>query len=85
MKPDLLEKCVDALTTLRAQKHEELGASVTAELDAVINQLEHCMKDAGNDAKVGVELRVRAIETITRCLTTATNLAEIIRRFFGPM
>ena len=85
MRPDLLEKCVDALITLRAQKHEELGASVTAELDAVIIQLEHCMKNAGNDAKVGVELRIRAIETISRCLTTATNLAEIIRRFFGPM
>lgn len=85
MRPDLLKECVDALVALCAQKHKELGASVTAELDAVIQQLEHCLENAGNDAKVDVELRVRALETLSRCLTAATNLAEIIRRFLCPM
>lgn len=36
MKHNLLKECVSALTVLRARKHEELDASVTAELDDVI-------------------------------------------------
>jgi len=28
---------------------------------------------------------LKTLETLSRCLTTATNLAEVIRRFFGPM
>lgn len=84
MKRDLLRGCVDALNALRAQMHKELDASVAAELDAVKSQLEHCMKDADEEARVGAELRVRALEVLARCLNAATNLAEIVRRYFGP-
>ena len=84
MKRDLLEQCVDALRALRARKHKELGASVTTELDDVIRRLERCLKIASDEALVGVKLRERALETLSRCLNLTTNLAEIIRWFFGP-
>ena len=84
MTRDLLKECVDALSALRAQKHKELDASVAVELDAVIKQLEHCLENASDDAMVGAELRARTIETLSRCLNAATNLAEIVCKFFGP-
>ena len=83
MKHNLLKECVDALIALRARMHEELDAGVTAELDDVILRLEHCLETASDEVMVDVELRMRALETISRCLNTATNLAEIVRRFFG--
>jgi hypothetical protein len=84
MKRDLLEHCVEALKALRARKHEELGASVTAELDDVILRLECCLEAASIEAWVEPELRKRALETLSRCLSLATNLTEIVRWFFGP-
>lgn len=83
MKHDLLKECVGALRALRARMHEELDVGVTAELDDVILRLEHCLETASDDVMVEVELRMRALEAIARCLNTATNLAEIVRRFFG--
>ena len=83
MKHDLLKECVNTLGALRARKHEELDASVTAELDDVIFRLERCLETASEEVLVEVELRTRALESISRCLNTATNLAEIVRQFFG--
>jgi len=83
MKHDLLKECVNTLGALRARKHEELDASVTAELDDVIFRLERCLETASEEVLVEVELRTRALETLSRCLNTATNLAEIVRQFFG--
>ena len=83
MKHDLLKECVSTLGALRARKHEELDASVTAELDDVIFRLERCLETASEEVLVEVELRTRALETLSRCLNTATNLAEIVRQFFG--
>jgi len=82
MQGDLLKKCVYALKGCRARKHGELDASVNAELDDVILRLEHCQKTASNDVRIDVELGVRALEAISRCLNSATNLAEVVRRFF---
>jgi hypothetical protein len=84
MKHDLFKECVGALKALRARMHGELDAGVTAELDDVILRLEQCLKTANDEVIVDVELRMRTLETISRSLNTATNLAEIIRRFFGP-
>lgn len=84
MKRDLLEHCVEALKALRVRKHEELGASVTAELDDVILRLECCLETVRDEAWVEPELRERALETLSRCLSLATNLAEIVRWFLGP-
>ena len=84
MKHDLLKECVGALWALRARMHEELDASVTTELDDVIKSLEYCMETANDDVMINVELRARALEIIFRCLNAATNLAEIVRQFFGP-
>ena len=83
MKHILLKECVSALSVLRARKHEELDASVTAELDDVISRLEHCLESTNDDMLVEAELRARALESISKCLNTATNLAEIVRQFFG--
>jgi hypothetical protein len=84
MKHDLLKECVSAMSALRARMHEELDASVTAELDDVIFRLERCLKSTNEDVLVEAELRTRVLELIVRCLSTATNLAEIARQFFGP-
>lgn len=84
MKYDLLKECVGALRALRARMHEKLDASITTELDDVILRLEHCLKAANDEVIVDVELRARALEILSKCLNTATNLAEIVRRFFGP-
>jgi len=84
MKYDLLKECVSALVVLRARMHEELDASVTAELDDVIIRLERSLESTSDDVLVEVELRTRVLEVIVRCLSTATNLAEIVRQFFGP-
>jgi len=84
MDRDLLKDCVEALKKLLAEKHKELDASVAAELEVVILQLEHCRRNANEDAVVDVELRLRTLEVISRCLLATTNLAEIIRKYFGP-
>lgn len=84
MKYDLLKECVGTLKVLRAQMHKELDASITAELDDVILRLEHCLKTASTEVMVDVELGMRALEIISRCINSATNLAEVVRRFFGP-
>ena len=83
MKHNLLKECVSALAALRARMHEELDASVTAELDDVIFRLERCLESTSEEVLVEVELRARALESISKCLNTATNLAEIVRQFFG--
>lgn len=83
MKHNLLKECVSALTVLRARKHEELDASVTAELDDVVFRLERCLESTSEEVLVESELRTRALEILSRCLNTATNLAEIVRQFFG--
>lgn len=84
MKYDLLKECVGTLKVLRARMHKELDASITAELDDVILRLEHCLKTASTEVMVDVELGMRALEIISRCINSATNLAEVVRRFFGP-
>jgi hypothetical protein len=84
MKHDLLKECVSALAALRARMHEELDASVTAELDDVIFRLERCLESTSEEVLVEAELRTRVLEVIVRCLSIATNLAEIARHFFGP-
>ena len=83
MKHDLLKECLSALVALRARMHEELDAGVTAELDDVISRLERCLETAGEEVLVEAELKARALEIISKCLNTATNLAEIVRQFFG--
>lgn len=84
MKTDLLKECVSALKALRARKHEELDASVIAELDDSIERLERCLKTASDEVTIDAELRMRTLETMSRCLNAATNLAEVARRVFGP-
>ena len=83
MKHDLLKECVNTLRALRARMHEELDASVTAELNDVISRLERCLETASEEVMVEAELGARALEIISKCLNTATNLAEIVRQFFG--
>ena len=62
--------------------HKELDASVTAELDDVIQRLERCQETASDDVRIDAELRARTLETISKCLNSATNLAEVVRKFF---
>lgn len=83
MKHDLLKECVGALRALRARMHEELDVGVTAELDDVIKRPEHCLETASDEVMVEVELRMRTLEAMARGLDAATNLAKIVRRFFG--
>ena len=83
MKHDQLKECVNALAVLRARMHEELDASVTAELDDVIFRLERCLETASEEVMVEAGLGIRVLEVIVLCLNTATNLAEIVRQFFG--
>lgn len=84
MKHDLLKECVGALIALRARMHKELDASGTAELDDVISRLERCLKAASEEVMVEAELRLRTLEIMSRCINAATNLAEVVRKFFGP-
>jgi hypothetical protein len=83
MKHDLLKECVNTLRALRARMHEELDASVTAKLDDAIFRLELCLESTNEEVLVETELRARVLEVIVLCLNTATNLAEIVRQFFG--
>ena len=83
MRSDLLKECVGALVALRARMHKELDASVTAEFDEVIHQLERCLETEGDEVMVEAELKARTLEILSKCLNAATNLAEIVRRFFG--
>lgn len=83
MKYDLLKECVNTLVALRARMHEELDTGVTAELDDVIFCLERCLESTSEEVLVEAELRTRSLESISRCLNIATNLAEIVRQFFG--
>jgi hypothetical protein len=82
MQHNQLKECVRALKALRARKHKELDASVTTELDDVIRRLERCQETASDDVKVSAELRVRTLEILSKCLISATNFAEVVRRFF---
>lgn len=82
MQDDLLKECVCAVKALRARMHKELDASVTAELDDVIQRLEHCQETAGDDVRIDAELRARTLDTVSKCLNSATNLAEVVRKFF---
>ena len=77
-----MKECVRALGALSARMHKELDASVTAELDDVIKRLEHCQQTASDDVRIDAELRARTLETISKCLNSATNLAEVVRKFF---
>jgi hypothetical protein len=63
--------------------HEEPDAGVTAELDDVIQRLEHCLETTGDDVVVEAELRMRVLEVMARGLNAATNIVEIVRRIFG--
>ncbi|OGT83860.1 MAG: hypothetical protein A3H91_07945 [Gammaproteobacteria bacterium RIFCSPLOWO2_02_FULL_61_13] len=84
MQHHLLEQCVDALKALRARMHEEPDVGVTAELDEVIHRLEQCLENVNEDVMVDAELQARGLEVLAKCLNAATNLAEIVHRFFGP-
>ncbi len=80
MKTDLIKDCVETLKALRSQKHEELDVRTAAELDEVIRLLESCLKDGG---EVDAELQYRALVAVDKCLSAATNIAQLIQLFFG--
>lgn len=84
MNTDLLETCIASLRELRTKKHEELDTCVTAELEAVIKQLESCRDDANNRAVLSAETRMRALEVLSQVLVTVSNIAELVHKFFGP-
>lgn len=84
MKTDLLETCIASLRELRTTKHEELDTCVTAELDAVIKQLESCRDDASSMAMLSAETRTRALEVLSQVLVAVLNIAELVHKFFGP-
>ena len=84
MKLNHVRLCIEALTTLRAQKHQELGTGVVEELDAVIQRLECCCEQEDSDVEVSPETRSRVLEIVSHALIIATNLAELIRMFHGP-
>lgn len=81
MKKDVLRKCIDGLKALKSSKHGTLDASVVAELDTVISQLELCL-DAGDDVKIDAGLSLRVLKILSDCIECATNLSELINRFF---
>ena len=82
MKHKALKRCIDGLKALRTSKHRILDASVIAELDAVILQLEQCL-DTDDEIKIDSDLSMRVLVIISSCVELATNLSEIIIRFFG--
>ena len=83
MKTDLLETCIASLRKLHTSKHKELDTSVTAELDAVIKQLESCRDDASNTVMLSAETRMRVLEVLSQVLVAVTNIAEVVHKFFG--
>jgi len=82
MKHETLKRCIDGLKSLRTSKHRTLDASVIAELDAVIFQLEQCL-GTGSDVEIESSLSMRVLVVTSHCLELATNLSDIINRFFG--
>ena len=84
MKSNHVRLCIEALNALRAQKHQELGASIVEELDAVILRLERCCEQGNSDVEVSQETQGRVLEIVSHALIIATNLAELIRMFHGP-
>lgn len=84
MDRNLLKTCIEALKELRERKHEELEASVVSELDAVILQLESCWSGCEVSAEVPADVRIRALNAVVECLKFATNLSELINKYFGP-
>jgi len=77
-----LKRCIDGLKALRTSQHRTLDASVIAELDAVIKQLELCR---GNKDEIDIDVDVsdRVLAVLARSLELATNLSELIAHFFG--
>lgn len=82
MKHETLKGCVDGLKALRSSKHRTLDASVIAELDAVIYELEQCL-DTGDKVEIDSGLSMRVLVVLSHCLELVTNLSEIMNRFFG--
>ena len=83
MKRDLLKECVDALKGLRAQMHKEPDAGVTAALDDVIQRLELCLESTDDDVVLEAGLAMCTLEVIVRGVDAATNIAELVRKYFG--
>jgi hypothetical protein len=82
MKTDQLKSCIEALKALRQETHKELGTGVDEELKAVIEQLEDCMRDNKDDAKVPHHLSQRALSMLASVLSIATNMTRLIQLFF---
>ena len=78
MKSDDLKLILDALRALRDQMHSETNASVAAELDKVILQLEGQLKSRGPEAEVS-KVRAEALRALSEGLRLVTNLAELVR------
>ena len=82
MKSLTLKRCIDGLNALRASQHGTLDASVIAELDAVISQLEQCHRNRG-EVEIDADVSNRVLAVLARGLELATNLSKLIDRFFG--
>lgn len=82
MKTDELKTSIDALKAIREEMHQELNASITDELDAVIRDLESHLGGTKGEVEVPFALTSRALKVISEAILVATNLAELIRTFF---
>ena len=82
MKIDELKTSIDALKAIREGMHQELNASITDELDAVIRDLESHLGGMKGEVEVPFALASRALKVISEAILVATNLAELIRTFF---
>ena len=81
MKIQHVKACIEALKALRDSKHQEISTSMKEELEAVIQDLEHCCEQSESEVEISVEQRSRALEILSKALAAATNLNSLVRAF----
>lgn len=83
MKTDDLKLCIEVLTTLRKEMHQETNTSVTGRLDMVILALEKCLEPGEQDIEVPIVVRRQTLVAIVDSLHLLTNLSELVRLWMG--
>lgn len=81
MKYETLKECLETLIQVRALKHNELGPSVTAELDVVIAKITFLLDTADQTVVVDRRQTERILAAIGRVAVSLDWIHQIGKRF----
>lgn len=82
METSVLKNCLKQLKTLRDAKYSQLDASVRHEFDEIIRELEIASESEAREVSVGPTAK-RALKLIGSVVEVTTNLADLVKAFFG--